>query len=48
MECYSNPQRYYVLPFEKSFAWDAPNEPGQEYHIADVDVSVAICEGCGP
>jgi hypothetical protein len=48
MECYTDPQRYYVLPFEKSFAWDAPNEPGQEYHIADVEVSVGICEGCGP
>ena len=48
MACYTDPQRYYVLPFEKSFTWDAPNEPGQEYHIADVDVSVAICEGCGP
>lgn len=46
-ECFSEPQRYAVIPFEKSFTWDAPNEPGRQYHIADVNVTVEICEGCG-
>jgi len=48
LECFTSPRRYYVLPFEKSFRWDAPNEPGGEYHIANVNVEVRICEGCGP
>jgi len=46
--CFLEPQRYYVLPFRKSFHWDTPgDEPGDHYHIADVDVTVEICEGCG-
>lgn len=47
-DCYMEPQRYYVLPFKKTFRWDTPeNEPGEQYHIGDVDVSIEICEGCG-
>ncbi len=47
-ECFTEPQRYYMLPFRKSFHWDTPeNEPGEQYHIGDVDVTVEICEGCG-
>jgi len=27
---------------------DTPeNEPGEQYHIGDVDVIVEICKGCG-
>jgi hypothetical protein len=48
LECLTEPQRYYVIPFQKSFRWDAPgNEPGDRYHIDDADVIVEICEGCG-
>ena len=48
VECLTEPQRYYVIPFQKSFRWDAPgNEPGDRYHIDDADVIVEICEGCG-
>lgn len=49
LECLSDPQRYYVIPFKKSFRWDTPgfDEPGAPYHIGNVDVTVEICEGCG-
>ncbi len=48
LSCLSEPQRHYVLPFRKSFHWDTPaNEPGDHYHIGDVEVTVEICEGCG-
>lgn len=48
LECLAEPQRFYVIPFSKSFRWDAPgNEPGTLYHIDDVNVAVEICAGCG-
>ena len=48
LECLAEPQRFYVIPFRKSFRWDAPgNEPGTHYHIDDADVTVEICAGCG-
>lgn len=48
LECLTEPQRFYVIPFNKSFRWDTPrNEPGERYHIGEVDVLVEICEGCG-
>lgn len=47
VDCYTDPRRYYVLPFERSFRWDAPGEPGRQYHIANLDVQARICEGCG-
>ena len=48
LECFTEPQRYYVIPFQRTYHWETPeNEPGVQYHIGDVDVVVEICEGCG-
>ena len=48
LECLSKPERYYVLPFGKSFRWNSPpNEPGLEHNIGNVRVDVQICQGCG-
>ena len=44
VECFEEPQRYYVIPFKKSFHWDTPED--EDYKIQDVDVTVEICEGC--
>lgn len=44
MDCLAEPQKYYVLPFHKSFRWSG--ELGK-YLITDVSVTVDICDGCG-
>ena len=45
LECLSEPERFYVIPFRKSFRWNAAD--AQEHGIGNVNVDVEICGGCG-
>lgn len=48
LECYTEPHRHYVLPFRQAFSWDSPDdEPGNRYHVGDVEAKLAVCDGCG-
>jgi hypothetical protein len=43
LECLGEPQRYYVLPFNKSFRWSGDST---KHLISDVTVTIDICNGC--